>query len=71
MNKLVENNGFRTVNEPPVHLEKTFTYYKQLLKHYKYLIFVTVDRHLQQKIPVGSDEFYMISWNIPKLRYNR
>ncbi|MCQ6274855.1 hypothetical protein JMM81_07735 [Bacillus sp. V3B] len=70
MKKLVESNGMSIVKELPADLEKTFTYYKQLLKQsLQAPYFLTEDRHFQQKIPVGSDEYYTIRWNIPKLRY--
>ena len=70
MKELVQNNGFKIVNQPPNELEQTLLYYKQLLNNALQAPFIMTEEEIVQiKIPVNQDEYYLMRWNIHKLKY--
>ena len=70
MKELVQNNGFKMINQPPNELEQTLVYYKQLLNNALQAPYImSEEENVQIKIPVNQEEYYLMSWNIPKLKY--
>ena len=70
MKELVQNNGFKMINQPPNELEQTLVYYKQLLNNALQAPYImSVEENVQVKISVNQEEYYLMSWNIPKLKY--
>ncbi|MFZ0443122.1 MAG: hypothetical protein WAM95_00410 [Bacillus sp. (in: firmicutes)] len=70
MKMLVQNNGFRMINQPPNELEQTLVYYKQLLNNALQAPYImSEEENVQIKISVNQEEYYLMSWNIPKLKY--
>jgi hypothetical protein len=70
MKQLVKDNGYNIVNEPPVELKETFEYYKQRLDISSQAPYImTEEEQIQVKIPVNLEEYYMMKWNIHKVRY--
>jgi len=70
MKELVQNNGFKIVNQPPNELEQTLDFYKELLNNALQAPYImTEEENVQVKIPVNQEEYYLMRWNIPKLKY--
>ena len=70
MKNLVQTNGFKIVNQPPNELEQTLEYYKELLNNALQAPYImTEEENVQVKIPVNQEEYYLMRWNIPKLKY--
>ena len=70
MKELVQNNGFKMINQPPNELEQTLVYYKQLLNNALQAPYImSEEENVQVKISVNQEEYYQMSWNIPKLKY--
>jgi len=70
MKELVQNNGFKMINQPPNELEQTLVYYKQLLNNALQAPYImSEEENVQIKISVNQEEYYLMSWNIPKLKY--
>ena len=70
MKELVQNNGFKMINQPPNELEQTLVYYKQLLNNALQAPYImSEEENVQVKIPVNQEEYYLMRWNIPKLKY--
>ena len=70
MKELVQNNGFKMINQPPNELEQTLVYYKQLLNNALQAPYImSEEENVQVKISVNQEEYYLMSWNIPKLKY--
>lgn len=70
MKELVQNNGFKIVNQPPNELEQTLVNYKQVLNDALQAPFIMTEGDIVQvKIPVNQEEYYLMGWNIPKLKY--
>ena len=70
MKELVQNNGYKIINQPPNELEQTLVYYKQLLNNALQAPFImSEEENVQVKIPVNQEEYYLMRWNILKLKY--
>ena len=70
MKELVQNNGFKMINQPPNELEQTLVYYKQFLNNALQAPYImSEEENVQVKISVNQEEYYLMSWNIPKLKY--
>ena len=70
MKELVQNNGFKMINQPPNELEQTLVYYKQLLNNALQAPYImSEEENVQVKISVNQEEYYLMRWNIPKLKY--
>lgn len=70
MKELVKRNGFGIVNEPPVELVHTLEYYKQhLTRALESPYIMREEEKVQVKIPVNTEEYYIMEWSIPKLKY--
>ena len=69
MKELVQNNGFKMINQPPNELEQTLVYYKQLLNNALQAPYImSEEENVQIKISVNQEEYYLMGWNIPKLK---
>lgn len=70
MKELVQNNGFKIENEPPLELGRTLEFYKQHLKRALQAPYIMrEEEEVQVKIPVNQEEYYLMKWNIPKIKY--